>query len=94
MVSTHNAPIQGEDATTISNYLGKTLSKSTPTLDLPIHVNTASKESLSFLGMLPPEAVQKILDARAKARIKDFAALAATVNDKNIEKYKGVLVFD
>lgn len=94
MINTHAATIQGDDATAIGNYLGKALSKTTPALNLPIHVNTVSEESLNFLGTLPPEAVQKILDARAKAKIKDFAALAVVVGDKNIDKYKGVLVFD
>jgi DNA uptake protein ComE-like DNA-binding protein len=94
MISAHNAPIQGEDATAISNYLGKTLSKSTPALELPIHVNTAPKEDLNFLGLLPPEEVQKIVTARTKAKINNFAELSAVVGDKNIDKYKGVLAFD
>jgi len=94
MIDTHNAPIEADDATMIGNYLGKALSKSTPPLELPIHVNTASKEELNFLGQLSPEAVQKILDARAKSNIKNFAELTTVAGDKNIDKYKSVLVFD
>jgi hypothetical protein len=94
MIDAHNAPIEGGDAITIGNYLGKALNTSTPALELPIHVNTASREELNFLGLLPAETVQKILDARSKGKIRDFAELAGVVGDKNIDKYKDVLAFD
>ena len=94
MISAHNAPIQSEDAALIGTYLGKTLSKTTPALELPIHVNTASKEELGFLGQLSPEAVDKILEARAKGKIKDISELTTVTGDKNVSKYKGVLAFD
>jgi DNA uptake protein ComE-like DNA-binding protein len=94
MIDTHNAPIQAEDAGVMSKYLGEVLSPTTPALNLPLHINTASTDELKFLGLLPPEALHKIAEARAKGKIKDFAALQAIVGDKAIDKYKDVLVFD
>lgn len=94
MVDLHQASIQADDIETLSKYLGETLSPTTPALNVPLHINTMSKEEMNFLGMLPPEAIQKILDARAKGKIKDFATLETIAGDKNIEKYKSVIVFD
>jgi hypothetical protein len=94
MIDMHQAAVQAEDAATLVKYFTEVLSPTTPALNLPLHINTVPKEELNFLGMLPPEALQKIVDARAKGKIKDFPALQAIVGDKTIDKYKDVLVFD
>lgn len=94
MIDMHNAPIQPDDAAVLAKYLGDALSPTTPVLNLPLHVNTVSRAELNFLGMLSPDAIQKIEDARSKAKIKDFAELKAITGDKNIDKYKSVLAFD
>lgn len=94
MVDMHQASVQADDITTLSKYLGDALSPTTPALNVPLHINTMSKEEMNFLGLLPPETIQKIVNARAKSKIKDFATLETIVGDKNIEKYKGVIAFD
>jgi hypothetical protein len=94
MVDMHQAAVQADDIATLSKYLGDALSPTTPALNVPLHINTMSKEEMNFLGLLPPETLQKIIDARAKGKIKDFATLETIVGDKNIEKYKGVIGFD
>ena len=94
MVDMHQASVQVDDIATLSKYLGDTLSPTTPVLNVPLHINTMSKEEMNFLGLLPPEAIQKIIDARTKGKIKDFATLETIIGDKNIEKYKGVIAFD
>ncbi len=94
MIDMRSAPIQPEDATIITKYLGDVLSPTAPPLALPIPINAASNDQLRFLGLLPPEALQKILDARAKGKIKDFATLQAIAGDKSVDKYKGVLSFE
>ena len=94
MIDVHNAPIQPDDVTVIAKYLSDNLGTPAPALDLPLHINTASPETLKFLGAISPDAQKKILDARAKGKIKDMTELEAVSGDKNIAKYKSVLAFN
>jgi hypothetical protein len=94
MIDMHQAAVQGDDVATISKYLGTTLSSTTPALALPIAINTAPKEELAYLGLLTLDDIQKIVDARAKSKIADYAALKALVGDKSLDKYKNVLSFN
>lgn len=93
MVEDNHAAIQDDDAQAISKYLGHYFSRSTPPLELPIHINTAPKSILVMLGTLSQADVQKILDARAKEKLKDFAALDAVVGSNKLSKYKSYISF-
>lgn len=94
MIDMHAAPIQPDDADAITKYLALELGPSTPKLDLPIHINTAPKEVLNLMGNLTADDVQKILDARSKAKLQDFTALEALVGEKKVAKYKSSVSFD
>ena len=93
MISMHAAPIQADDATVITKYLGAQLGPSAPKLELPIHINTAPKEVLNLMGKLSEADVQKIIDTREKQKITDFAALEALVGAKKVAKYKTVISY-
>jgi hypothetical protein len=94
MIDMHAAPIEADDAAAIMKYLALDLSPTTPKLDLPIHINTAPKEVLNLMGNLSADDVQKIMDARSKAKIQDFSALEALVGEKAIGKYKSSVSFE
>jgi hypothetical protein len=94
MVFAHGAPIQEDDMAAITKYLAHSFTPSTPKLQLPIHINSAPKETLALLGSLSGDDVQKIIDARAKEKLRDYAALESVVQNKNLAQYKSVLVFD
>jgi hypothetical protein len=94
MISAHNAPIQADDAAVITKYLTDELAPTAPTLSLPLQINTVPKETLHLMGLLSADDVQKILDARAKAKIKDVAELQALIGVKKATKYKPVLSFE
>src|SRR5262249_31069221 len=79
MVEDNHAPVTDDDIPVITKYLARYFGPSTPPLELPIQVNKAPKEILVMLGSLSEADVQKILDARAKEKVKDFAALEAIV---------------
>ena len=93
MVEDNHAPIQDDDIPVIGKYLAHHFSRSTPILELPIHINTAPKEILVMLGSLSGAEVQKILDARAKEKVKDFKALEAIVGSGKLSKYESVISF-
>ena len=94
MVEDNQAPIQDDDIPVIAKYLARYFSRSTPALELPIHINKAPKEILLMLGSLSEADVQKILDARAKEKVKDFTALEAIVGNGKLPKYKSYISFD
>jgi hypothetical protein len=94
MVYSHGAPIEPDDMAAITKYLIHAFPSSIPKLELPIHVNTAPKEVLALMVGLSSEDVQKIIDARTKQRLRDFAALEAAVGDKSLDKYKTSISFD
>jgi hypothetical protein len=94
MISTHSAPILPDDATAITKYLAAELTPSTPKLELPIHINIAPKDVLTLMGNLSADDVQKIMDARSKEKIRDFAALETLLGEKKVAKYKSVILFD
>ena len=93
MVYSNNASIQDEDAAVIISYLTRSFGLSTPRMDLPIDVNKAPKETLMLLPALSDEDAQKIIDARTKEKIKDFAALENIVGKEKVSKYRDVLSF-
>lgn len=94
MVEDNHAPIQDDDILIIAKYLAHYFGPSTPVLELPIHINTAPKEILLMLGSLSEAEVQKILDARAKEKVKDFTALEAIVGNGKLSKYKSFISFE
>lgn len=94
MVEDNHAPIQDDDIPIIGKYLAHYFSRSTPTLELPIHINTAPKQILVLLGSLSEADVQKILDARTKEKVRDFKALEAIVGNGKLAKYESVISFD
>jgi hypothetical protein len=94
MVYENDAAIEENDMMTISKYLAHSFGPSVPKLELPIHINSAPKEILAFLGSLSQADVQKILDARTKEKLRDFAALEAVVGNGKLAKYKSVISFD
>jgi hypothetical protein len=94
MVYTNDAAIEESDMKVISKYLANSFGPTTPKLGLPIHINTAPKEILACIGSLSQADVQKILDARAKEKVRDFAALEAIVGSEKVAKYKSVISFD
>jgi hypothetical protein len=93
MVYKNNAPIQEDDMAVIAKYLVRNFSSSVPKILLPIHVNTTPKQILLLMSLSEADA-QKVLDARAKERIEDFAALEAIVGSGRLSQYKDVLSFD
>ena len=94
MVEDNHAPIEDDDIPIIGKYLAHYFSPSTPRLELPIHINTAPKEILVMLGSLSEAEVQKILDARAMGKVKDFTALESIVGNGKLAKYKSFISFD
>jgi DNA uptake protein ComE-like DNA-binding protein len=94
MVSMNGAQIEPDDGAVISKYLASAFGPSTPKLELPIHINTAPKETLALLSNLSPTDVQAIIDARTKEKLQDFAALEAAVGNDKIAKYKSSISFD
>lgn len=94
MVYTNGAAIQDNDMAAISKYLAHSFGPTTPKLELPIHINTAPKETVGLLGSLTPVDVQKILDARNKEKFRDFAALEAVIGNGKLTKYKLFIAFD
>jgi hypothetical protein len=94
MVFTHGADIQDDDISAIAKYLARFFGPSTPKLEFPIQVNTAPKETLTIFSTFSAADVEKIVDARAKEKIKDFAALETLVGKEKVEKYKALLSFD
>ena len=94
MVYTNNASIQEDDIPIIAKYLARYFGPSTPKLKPPIYINAASKQILLMLGTLSEADVQKILDSRAKQKIRDLGALEAIVGTGKIEKYRPVISFD
>ena len=94
MVEDNHAPIQDDEIPVIAKYLAHYFSRSTPVLELPIHINKAPKEILLMLGSLSETEVQKILDARAKEKVKDLTALEAIVGNGKMSRYKSFISFD
>lgn len=94
MVYMNGASIQEDDMAVISKYLARAFGPSKPKFELPIHINTAPEQILALLRTLSSTDVQKIIDARSKEKLRDFAALEAVVGNEKLAKYKSAISFD
>ena len=94
MAALNNANIQEDDVSAISKYLSRSFTLLTPKLELPIHVNSADQQTLSLVAAFSDADIQKILAARAKEPIKDFASLESVTGSDKLSKYKAYLSFD
>lgn len=94
MVLSKGAPAPEEDIPVMANYLAKHFGPATPKLTLPVAINTAPKEILALLPGLTDEEVQKLLDARKNASIKDSSGLETIIGKERTQKIKDVISFE
>jgi type II secretory pathway component PulK len=94
MVFSNGAAISEQDVDIISHYLAQHFGPNVPVIELPVNVNSSSKELLQLLPGMTSENVEKVLAARNQANIKDFSQLEAILGKENVDKLKQLISFD
>ena len=89
MAFTHEAPIPDEDIPVISTYLSQHYGPTVPKVEIPVKINTASKEILSVI--LELKEVEKLLETRAKGKIKDLAELEGIIGKVKASHIRGII---
>ena len=94
MVFSNDAVISEEDIGIISHYLAQHFGPGVPTFEFPVNVNSSSKEMLQLLPGMTAENVEKLLEARKRAKISDSSQLEAILGKETVDKIKQLVSFD
>jgi len=92
MVFEYHAPISEEEVEVISSYLEKHAGPKNPIKEIPMDINTVSREALARLSFLSNEDGQRIMQFREeKGPLSDIEQLAEVVNTETIKKLRPYL---
>ena len=92
MVFEYNAPISEDEAELISSYLDKHAGLENPLKDIPMDLNSVSREALARLPFLAPQDQQSILELReTKGPLTDMEQLADVLDRETLEKLRPYL---
>ena len=92
MVFEYNAPISEEEAESISSYLEKHAGLENPLKDIPMDLNSVSRQALARLPFLSAQDQQNILELReSKGPLTDMKQLAEVLDSETLEKLRPYL---
>ena len=92
MVFEYNAPISDEEAAMISSYLEKHAGPENPLKNIPMDLNSVSREALARLPFLSSQDQQSILELReAKGPLTDLKQLAEVLDSETVGKLRPYL---